>query len=215
MRRATPRRGRPRRAGCTSAPPPTVARRRARRIPGAPSPRSGTRRRPSCSTGRSSAACSRPSARACGRARRGRPGDRRAAPAPPRRRWRRSRRSRRRSCAAREQPRRRPRQDLVSRVLDQGAAHVRVGVTDVDVSRTRAVGGARNGADERRMLDVAGDLDELAGLNVRADVDGQLGEAVESVAPVTLEAARRRLGGSAQPGRRGSARRPRAGGLRP
>ena len=49
-----------------------------------------------------------------------------------------------------------------------------VGVEDDDVTRARSVGLARDGSRDLDVLDEAPDDDVLAGLDVRADPDGQL-----------------------------------------
>ena len=59
---------------------------------------------------------------------------------------------------------------------------MRVAVAGVDVAGAGAVRGARDRARERCVLDARADLDELARLHVRADVDDELGVAVEPVA---------------------------------
>ena len=87
-----------------------------------------------------------------------------------------------------QQPRRRPREDVVGRALDQRAADVLVAVEHVDVARTRLVGCARHRARDFGMLDAGEHLDELAGLHVRAHVDGQLCVALDP--SVTRRAAR-------------------------
>jgi hypothetical protein len=74
----------------------------------------------------------------------------------------------------REAPRRRPFEDVVFRVFEHRPPHVLVGVEDVDAPRTCLVRGPRNGPRERRMLDVARDVEVLAGAQVEADADGEL-----------------------------------------
>ena len=79
-----------------------------------------------------------------------------------------------------EQPRRRPREHVVGGVLDQRPPHVLVGVEDVDVPRAGPVRGACDGPRDLGVLDAAEHLDELAGLNVRADLNGELGISLDA-----------------------------------
>ena len=61
------------------------------------------------------------------------------------------------------------------------AAHVLVAVLNVDEGRARLVGSARDLARERRVLDERVDSQHLAGLQVQADVDGELRVLAETV----------------------------------
>jgi hypothetical protein len=79
-----------------------------------------------------------------------------------------------------EQPRRRPRENVVGGVLDQRPPHVLVRVEDVDVTGSCLVRGPRDGTRHVRVLDSAEHLDELAWLDVGADLDGQLGVALDA-----------------------------------
>ena len=78
-------------------------------------------------------------------------------------------------AGALEEPRRRPRQHVVRRALDQGAAQVLVAVVDVDIPCSRRVRRARDRARDLGMLDTREHIDQLAGLHVRADADRELG----------------------------------------
>ena len=71
------------------------------------------------------------------------------------------------------EPWRRPPESVVRRGLDVGAAHVLVGVVDIDVPRTGAVGLACDRARERRVLDERPDRERLPRLEVQPDVHGQ------------------------------------------
>ena len=73
-----------------------------------------------------------------------------------------------------EEPRRRPREDVVGSLLDHRAPDVLVRVADVDVRGAGAVRGPRHRARDVGVLDPRDHLDELAGLDVRADLDDQL-----------------------------------------
>ena len=76
---------------------------------------------------------------------------------------------------AREQPRWRPREDVVPGCrLDQRAPDVRVDVAHVDVAGAGAIGGTRDLAHDRRVLEPGEHLDQLARLDVGADADDQL-----------------------------------------
>ena len=66
-------------------------------------------------------------------------------------------------------------------MLDQRTADVLVRVADVDVGRARAIGGTGHRARHVGVLDPRDHLDELAGLDVRADLDDQLGVALDPV----------------------------------
>ncbi len=79
-----------------------------------------------------------------------------------------------------EQPGRRPREHVVVAVLDQRPPDVRVAVGEVDVPRSGAVCGARDGSGDVEVLDVGPDVDELARLHVGADADDELGVALEA-----------------------------------
>ena len=59
--------------------------------------------------------------------------------------------------------------------LDRRAAHVRIRVADDDPPRTGLVGLAHDRARRRRVLDLAEDRHLLAGLDVRADPNRELG----------------------------------------
>ena len=82
-----------------------------------------------------------------------------------------------------EQPRRRPREDVVGCTLDQRAAEVLVGVEDVDVARAGPVRGARDRTGHLGVLDAPEHLDELTRLDVRADPHGELGVPLDPVSP--------------------------------
>ena len=62
---------------------------------------------------------------------------------------------------------------VVGRVLDVRPAHVLVGVEHVDEARARRVGLLGCGANKRLMLDERVDPEDLAGLQVHADVHRQ------------------------------------------
>ena len=81
-----------------------------------------------------------------------------------------------------DEPRRRPPERLVGCALDVRAAHVLIGVVDVDVARARAVRLARGGARERRVLDERADAERLPRLQVQADAHGQPRVRVKSLA---------------------------------
>ncbi len=72
-----------------------------------------------------------------------------------------------------DEPRRRPREHVLARVLDVRAADVLVGEEDVDVAGAGHVGLLRDRAHERRVLDEAVDRQPLARLEVEPDPDGQ------------------------------------------
>ncbi len=80
-----------------------------------------------------------------------------------------------------DRPRRRVAELVLGGVRDVRAAHVLVGVLDVDEGRARLVRRARDLARERRVLDERVDAQDLAGLQVHADVDGELGVLAETV----------------------------------
>jgi hypothetical protein len=65
-------------------------------------------------------------------------------------------------------------------VLDHRAPHVLIRVADVDVRRAGAVGGACDRPRDVRVLDARDYLDELPGLDVRADLDDQIGVPVDA-----------------------------------
>ncbi len=73
-----------------------------------------------------------------------------------------------------------PRRHELERVLrcvrDPGALDPGVEVERVDEGRAAPVGGRRDGADERRVCRLGLDEEQLAGLEVGAEVDGELGE---------------------------------------
>jgi len=79
-----------------------------------------------------------------------------------------------------EEPRRRCRQLLLGRRLDEGAAKVVVGVPDVDEPGAGAVAGACEGAGERCMLDERRHEQGLALLHVGADPHDQVGVAIDA-----------------------------------
>ena len=83
-----------------------------------------------------------------------------------------------RPCA-REGPRRRLGKRRVGRMLDERSPDVVVGVAHVDACGARVVGGARDRANERRVLDERVHEHGLPGLYVRTDAHDQLGVAVE------------------------------------
>ena len=66
-------------------------------------------------------------------------------------------------------------QHLLGPELDRRAADVRIGVADDDATRTCPVGLAHDRARRRRVLDLAEDRHLLAGLDVRADPNRELG----------------------------------------
>jgi hypothetical protein len=67
---------------------------------------------------------------------------------------------------------------VVRRVLDPGALHVGVEVGDVDETSASLVRTGGHPADQRCMLELAGDADDLSGLHVGAEADCELGEPV-------------------------------------
>ena len=71
---------------------------------------------------------------------------------------------------------------LLGAELDRGTTEVLIPVANGDALRAGAVGLARDGADDRCVLDQAGDDDLLAGLDVRADPDGELRVAAQPLA---------------------------------
>ncbi len=74
-----------------------------------------------------------------------------------------------------DEPRRRPAELRLRRVLDVGAPDVLVRVEDVDVAGAGAVGLLRCRTDERRMLQRSADRKRLTRLQVDADVDREAG----------------------------------------
>ena len=76
-------------------------------------------------------------------------------------------------------PSRRVGQGLVGAELDHRLANVGIAVLDGDVRCTCRIGGSREGARQRGVLDVRDHEDRLSLLDVRADAYGQLGVARE------------------------------------
>ena len=163
------------RAGRRARPHPRGAPRRARRTPCAPSPRSGSAtivqlQTPSLS--RSDASATRFHARLADalavevgeelRLRVARDGEQRAADAAE-------------LVVALDEPRRRVAELVVGGIRDVRPAYVLVGVLDVDERRACLVRRARDLARERCVLDERVDRQDLAGLQVHADLDGELG----------------------------------------
>ena len=74
-----------------------------------------------------------------------------------------------------DEPGRSPRQRLVGTQLDERPVDVLIEMEDVHEARARPVAGASELAHERRVLDVAVDVQELSGTEVDADADGQVG----------------------------------------
>jgi hypothetical protein len=66
-------------------------------------------------------------------------------------------------------------------VLDHRAPHVLVRVADIDVRRAGAVRSPSDRARDVRVLDTRDHLDRLTGLDVRADLDDQLGVPVDPI----------------------------------
>ena len=60
-------------------------------------------------------------------------------------------------------------------MLDVRAANVLVSVGDVDIAGAGSVGGARELANERRVLDERVDPEHLARLEIQAHFDGEAG----------------------------------------
>ena len=81
----------------------------------------------------------------------------------------------------REVPGHRLAQRIIRAQLDQGAREVHVPIARLDSMRARAVCGARDLSHEGNVLDQAADDDELSGLNVRADLDRELGQALQAL----------------------------------
>ena len=170
-----------RRGGRRGRPPPRAARRRARRTPASPGPRSGyaaivqlTVRsfcarswRVIASTGR--ALPTRSWSRSASSSGSGSPAIMISAPPS--------------SASARAtQPRRRLGQSASSAACSiNGAPDVVVDVADVDVAGAGGVPGAGERAGERGVLDERGHEDRLAGLDVGADADDQVGVAVDAI----------------------------------
>ena len=84
---------------------------------------------------------------------------------------------------ARQRPRLGVGQVVFGGVLDERAAHVHVDVRDVDEPRTRSVAGLGQFAHERRVVEERVDEERLAGLDVRADADDQVGIGAEVLHP--------------------------------
>jgi hypothetical protein len=80
-----------------------------------------------------------------------------------------------------ERPRRRPAEAVVRCELDARAAHVLVRVVDVDVRGAVLVGDACDRAGERGVLGKRGHPHHLPRADVRADLDGEAGVALESL----------------------------------
>ena len=78
-----------------------------------------------------------------------------------------------------EQPRRRPREQVLGDVLDHRAPHMLIRVADIDVRRAGAVRGPCNRSSHVDVLDPRDHLHQLARLNVRADLDDQFGVPVD------------------------------------
>ncbi len=78
-----------------------------------------------------------------------------------------------------------PGRDEIERVrigeLDAGPLDVRIEVGDVDELRPTAVGGCRDGACQLLMTNVGGNGDDLTGLDVRADLDCEVGQTLEEL----------------------------------
>ena len=68
---------------------------------------------------------------------------------------------------------------LLARVLDAGALDPRVEPLDVDELRAAPVGALRDRADHVLLAGLAGDRDHLAGLDVGAEADDDVGEAAK------------------------------------
>jgi hypothetical protein len=64
-------------------------------------------------------------------------------------------------------------------VLDHRAPHVLVRVADIDIGRAGAVRSPSDRARDVRVLDPRDHLDGLTGLDVRADLDDQLGVPID------------------------------------
>ena len=71
----------------------------------------------------------------------------------------------------RERPRRRPVERVLRRVLDARALQMRVAVVGLDVARAALVGDTRDRADERQVLRLGRDPEELTGLEIDRHFD--------------------------------------------
>ena len=80
-----------------------------------------------------------------------------------------------------DEPRRRIAELVDGGVRDVRAAHMLVAVLDVDEGGARLVRRARDLACERRVLDERVDTQDLAGLQVQADADCELGVLLEAI----------------------------------
>ena len=78
-----------------------------------------------------------------------------------------------------DEPGRRPGEHLFGAALDQRAAHAMVGVVDVDEARPDLVGVGGDRSRQVGLLGIGLHEKELAGLNVRANLDGELGVSLE------------------------------------
>ena len=110
---------------------------------------------------------------------------------------------------ARERPVRRRGQRLEGCMQHGRSAHIRVGVVDLDATRTGQVGLLDDGTNDRSVHDVGGDGDALPGLHICADLYDELGIAGQSVigrhlATVSVTAAFGISGGSSGPPRSGT-----------